>query len=68
MPASATTVWSVRAMTSATGAMPGRVFRGGPSQGGGLTTMARETGPGGGAGGSKKLIAAWYVGDGSLGE
>jgi hypothetical protein len=56
MPASATTDSSVRAMTSSTGAMPGRAFRGGPSQGGGLTTMALATGPLGGAGRSKKLM------------
>lgn len=59
MPVTATTVSSVRAMMSCTGAMPGRTLWGGPSQAGGLTTMARATSAGGRAGGSKKLIAAW---------
>src|SRR5215216_1855040 len=40
---------------------------GGPSQAGGLATTALATGAVGRAGGSKKLIGAWY-GDGSLGE
>jgi hypothetical protein len=60
MPVMATTVSSVRAMMSFTGAMPGRTLWGGPSQAGGLTTIARLTSAGGRAGGSKKLIAAWY--------
>jgi hypothetical protein len=41
--------------------MPGRTLWGGPSQAGGLTAMARWTSAVEGAGGSKKLIAAWYA-------
>jgi hypothetical protein len=67
MPAIAATVWSVRARISSSGAVPGRTLWGGPSQAGGLATMARATWAVGGAGRSKKLIAACYE-DGSRAE
>src|SRR5215218_4085464 len=67
MLAIATTVWSVRATSSSIGATPGRTLWGGPSQAGGLATIALATPAAGRAGGSKKLIGACY-GDGSLGE